>query len=325
MNTPGFWQHRGMRSTCLLPLSALYALGAWLDRRFTRPRRAPLPVISVGNVTAGGAGKTPTTLALAALLQASGAQPHILTRGYGGAARTAHRVSAHDTAATVGDEALLLARAAPTWVGRDRYASALAATAAGASLLLCDDALQHHALVKTLSLLVVDGAYGLGNGRLLPAGPLREPLAAALDRTDAVVMIGPDATGLTSRLRCPVFMAALQPCGDTSNLQHGRWLAFAGLARPEKFFTSLRDLGATLAATRAFPDHYAYTPATLATLRREAEALGACLITTEKDAVKLATEDRAEVAVLPVALRFLDDTAFQSWLQARIRQRDDAV
>ncbi len=317
MKTPRFWQHSGVMSTVLLPAAWLYRFGAWADRRFTRARHAPVPVISVGNATAGGAGKTPTTLALIPLLTALGHQPHILTRGYGGARLCAHRVTASDTAEQVGDEALLLARAAPTWVGRDRFAAAQVAAKDGATVLVCDDALQHHALQKSLSLLVVDGGYGFGNGRLLPAGPLREPLAAALARSNAVIVIGGAAMApLTSAI--PHFYGHLAPVGEVAALASQRVLAFAGIARPEKFFDTLRSLGAQLVATRIFADHHPYQEAELAALAAEASALKARLITTEKDAVKLPPAWRDRISVLPVALALEDAPALQAFLAAHI-------
>lgn len=318
MKTPRFWQSKNITSTALLPAEQLYRLGAWLDKHCTTPQHAPLPVISVGNVTAGGAGKTPATLALVPLLRALGHTPHILTRGYRGSSRTAHRVTASDDWQQVGDEALLLAAAAPTWVGPARLASAQAAAQAGASVLLCDDALQHHALYKDISLLVVDGPYGIGNGRLLPAGPLREVLAEAASRCEAAIIVGEDVQNLAARLTIPVFHATLQPAMDTPFLQQQKWLAFAGIGRPEKFFTTLRGLGASLVATRAFADHHAYTTADLTTLREAAKAHGAQLITTAKDAVKIPDHLRGAITTLPVDLTFENSAALQQFLSAKL-------
>lgn len=304
MKTPRFWQHKNAISSLLLPAALLYRMGAWVDRTFTTPKRAPLPVISVGNITAGGAGKTPTTLALVPILRALGHTPHILTRGYGGAPLSTHRVSETDDWQQVGDEALLLARAAPTWVGRDRLASAIAAQQAGATILLCDDALQHHALHKDMSLLVIDGPYGLGNGLALPAGPLREDLASAVKRCDAVILIGADAQALAARITVPLFTATLEPAAHALDVTSQPWLAFAGIGRPEKFFDSLRARGAKLVATRSFADHHAYTAHDLKQLEDEATQMGAQLITTTKDAVKLPAAHRSRIAVLPVVLGF---------------------
>lgn len=304
MKTPRFWQTNNATSRLLAPMSVAYALGAWADRRFTTPQLAPLPVIAVGNVTAGGAGKTPTTLALIPLLRAMGHTPHILTRGYRGASLTAHRVNDGDDWRIVGDEALLLAKAAPTWVGANRLASARAAAAQGATILICDDALQHHPLRKNVTLLVIDGAFGIGNGKLLPAGPLREPLASAAKRCDAAIIIGEDGQQLAAQLTIPVITAQLVPSNDTAFLLRENWLAFAGIGRPEKFFSTLRACGATLLATESFPDHHAYSAQDITQLIANAEKLGASLITTEKDAVKIPPAYADAIRVLPVNLRF---------------------
>jgi tetraacyldisaccharide 4'-kinase len=314
MRTPRFWQSNNALSLLLTPASLLYRLGAWADRCFTKPQHACVPVISVGNVTAGGAGKTPTTLALIPLLQSLGYVPHILTRGYGGAALTAHRVEASDDWRMVGDEALLLARAAPTWAGRDRLASAHAAVAAGATVLVCDDALQHHRLHKDVSLLVVDGPFGFGNQRLLPAGPLREPLAVALARCHAALLIGKDTHHIAQRLPLPCFKATLKPSIDTAFLREGNWLAFAGIGRPEKFYDSVRSLGANLIATRDFADHHAYTAADSDALIQQAARSHAQLITTEKDYVKLPAAVQSQVGCLPIQLEMVDAALLTQFL-----------
>ncbi len=319
MKTPAFWQQKNIWSTLLSPASFFYGLGAALDRRFTRAHAASIPVISIGNITAGGAGKTPATMALVQLLRSMGHTPHILTRGYGAQKRsTAHRVMPADDWRDVGDEASLLARTAPTWVGRDRLISANAAAEAGASVALCDDAHQHYRLQKTISLLVIDGPYGMGNGQLIPAGPLREPFAAALTRADAVMMIGDDVQQLAQHITLPVFKARLAPAGNLDLLQQKKWVAFAGIGRPAKFFDMLRALGVTLIGTRAFADHHAYTMAEITALTREAEALGAHLITTEKDAVKLTHAPTDSVTTLPIALVFHTPDEVTNFLRAKL-------
>lgn len=324
MKTPLFWQSRGLVAVMLSPLSLLYALGAWIDRVLTLPRPAPAPVISVGNATAGGTGKTPLVLALVPLLRQLQHTPHILTRGYQGAGLNAHCVTAGDDFTRVGDEALLLAEAAPTWVGAGRLASAKAAAHAGASVLVCDDAHQHHALMKTVSLLVIDGPYGVGNGFVMPAGPLREPFGAALKRADAVVMIGEDVQHLAQQLTQPVFKARLVPRLDVQFLTQGKWLAFAGIGRPEKFFTSLQENGAALIKTRKFADHHAFDEKELVDLMAEANALGAQLITTEKDWVRMSENWRQRVAVLPMALQFDEPEQMLNFLKSHLAPHQPA-
>jgi tetraacyldisaccharide 4'-kinase len=300
---PAFWSQDGLLARLLSPLSSVGA--AMTARRVARPGwQAPVPVICCGNVTVGGAGKTTLVLDLAHRLADRGHAVHVLLRGYGGDSHGVHRVAADDPAARVGDEALLLAAAAPTWIGADRAASARAAVASGAQVLLMDDGLQNPTLAKTFSILVIDGRTGFGNGRVLPAGPLREPVAAAAARCQAVVLIGADATGALARLppHLPVLRADLRQDTAIGALAGQRLLAFAGIAIPDKFFAPLRQVGAVLAAARPFPDHHPYTARDLAALEREAAALDARLVTTPKDAVRLPPDFRARVMVIGVDL-----------------------
>jgi tetraacyldisaccharide 4'-kinase len=231
---------------------------------------------------------------------------HILLRGYGGASRGVRRVAPDDPVSLVGDEALLLAQAAPTWIGADRAASARAAIEAGATILLMDDGLQNPTLFKTGSILVVDGGTGFGNGRVLPAGPLREPIASAAARCQAVVLIGDDITGAAGQLppTLPVLRADLVQDHAVAALAGRKVLAFAGIAHPEKFFGPLRQAGALVVAARRFPDHHAYTADELTDLLREAGDRQAVLVTTPKDAVRLPAAIRQQVTVIGVGLEW---------------------
>ena len=312
---PRFWDTDGAAARLLAPLSSLVA--AATARRMARPGwRASVPVVCVGNATVGGAGKTTVALDLARRLAEAGRAPHILLRGYGGTVRGVHRVAPGDPAALVGDEALLLAAAAPTWVGADRAASARAAVAAGAGVLVMDDGLQNPGLVKDFALLVIDGGAGFGNGRVLPAGPLREPVAAAAARCAAAVLIGADRTGALARLPpgLPVLRATLVAGEGAAALRGARVLAFAGIARPEKFFATLEELGAELVERRAFPDHAAFPQAVLDRLLDRAARLGAIPLTTAKDAVRLDPVRRARVRVLEVGLAWEDPAALERLL-----------
>jgi tetraacyldisaccharide 4'-kinase len=254
-------------------------------------------VICCGNVTVGGAGKTTVALDIGRRLFARGRAVHFLLRGYGGTVRGPHRVGANDTAASVGDEALLLAAVAPTWVGADRAASARAAVAAGAQVLAMDDGLQNPTLHKDMSLLVIDGASGFGNGRVLPAGPLRESLAAGAARCQAAVLIGPDIDLPSSP---PVLRAYLVPAPDIRDFVDAKVLAFAGIAVPDKFFTMLRENRVDLVKTVSFPDHHPYRDADIRKLIEMAH--GATLLTTPKDAVRLSAAMRSKVRVVGVSL-----------------------
>nr|WP_294501217.1 tetraacyldisaccharide 4'-kinase [uncultured Rhodopila sp.] len=316
---PSFWSHDGVLAHVLSPLSAVGA--ALTARRVARPGwQAPVPVFCCGNVTVGGAGKTTLVLDLARRLKDRGRAVHVLLRGYGGSARGLYGVAQDDPAALVGDEALLLAAVAPAWISADRAASARAAVAAGADVLLMDDGLQNPTLRKSLSILVVDGGTGFGNGRVLPAGPLREPVGVAAARCQAAVLIGSDVTGALSRLppKLQVLRASLVQDASIGALAGKRVLAFAGIAIPDKFFAPLRQAGAVVAAARAFPDHHPYTARDLEALQSQADALGARLVTTPKDAVRLPPAVRARISVIGVGLAWERADAIEQLLDAAL-------
>jgi tetraacyldisaccharide 4'-kinase len=317
---PVFWGDApGFLADLLSPIGAAYDAAGRLRRVISRSQRPPVPVVCVGNLVAGGAGKTPIVLALSVWLVARGVQVHVVTRGYGGRLRGPVRVdpSRHDALA-IGDEALLLAMRAPCWVARDRAAGVRAATAEGAGAILLDDGFQNPTVGKTVGLIVVDAGYGFGNGRVMPAGPLRENLRRGLARADAVVLLAAegDASG-TERLQLdrgmPVLPAMLAPMGG-ERLAGSRLLAFAGIGRPEKFFATLRALGVNLVGTRAFPDHHPFRVAELGGLRCDAERAGARLITTAKDIVRVPSAQRAGIEVLDVEIRWPDPSALDRLL-----------
>jgi tetraacyldisaccharide 4'-kinase len=320
MREPAFWWRKpGLAAGLLAPLAALY--GAVASARLAqRGIRAAVPVVCIGNPTIGGAGKTPLVLTLARLLQASGDAPFLLSRGYGGRLAGPLRVDpARHHAADVGDEPLLLARVAPTVVARDRVAGAQAAATAGASVIVMDDGFQNPSLQKSFSVLVVDARRGVGNGRVVPAGPLRAPLAAQLGRADALVTVGASDDGVTAAARgrgLPIFQASLAPDGGVAAVLAGaRVLAFAGIGDPEKFFATLTNLGIAVAATVSFPDHHRYTPAQARRLCEQADREALILVTTEKDLARMqgdaeAAPLAARARALPVALTLADEAAF---------------
>jgi len=305
MRAPNFWQSDGLVARLLDPFGRLYGLAGDLRRHFTTKKTVSVPVICIGNLTVGGAGKTPTSIAIAKHLRKSGHAPHLLTRGYGGRNRGPHLVDIErDDAAEVGDEALLLARIAPCWVSRDRVVGAEAAVKAGASVIILDDGHQNPHLAYDLAVIVVDAGVGFGNNRLMPAGPLRETVISGLARADALVRIGAKPGQAPFESHLPVFDASIQLAADGHDLQGKRLVAFAGIGRPEKFFETLQDLGAVLVETRCFPDHHRYTTPEVEGILAHAGQVDASCITTEKDHVRLPLPLGNSVKKLPIELRF---------------------
>jgi len=322
MRPPAFWygSSESLPARLLRPLGAV--MGAVTARRLARPGfRAPVPVICCGNVTLGGTGKTIVALDIAQRLTAQGRRVHLLLRGYGGAARGPRRVQPGDGSAPVGAEALLLAEVAPTWVGADRAASARAAIDAGAEVLVLDDGLQNPTLRKDVSLLVVDGGAGFGNGGLFPAGPLRERVSDGAARCQAAVLIGPDRAGVAGALPTglPVLRARLVPGPEIAVLAGRPVLAFAGIGRPSKFFATLAEAGARLVETKGFPDHHPYRTAEIQRLLDRAAQLGAVPVTTAKDVVRLPQALRGFVTVARVSLGWDDPGMLHRVLQRGIR------
>jgi tetraacyldisaccharide 4'-kinase len=330
MHEPAFW-HRpsSLLSRLLIPFGALY--GAIAARRLVRPgARAGVPVICVGNYHVGGAGKTPTVIALAGILRSLGETPAVLSRGYGGRLQGPVRVDPQKhAAADVGDEPLMMAGTIPVIVSRRRAAGIAPARALGASVLLLDDGFQNPALEKDISLIVIDGDRGLGNERAFPAGPLRAPLPPQLARTDALTIVG-DGTA-ASKVAASidaqgglVLRARLIPDGaSVATLRGRRVYAFAGIGDPARFFRSLRACGIDVVAERAFDDHHPFSQRDIADLQTIAERDGLTLVTTEKDLARLRNSQSLAAfagAVVPfaVALAFDDEPMLRSFLMERI-------
>lgn len=311
MRAPDFWQKGGALPALLSPLGALYGASVAFKARHARPFDAGLPVICVGNLTAGGSGKTPVAIAVAEMLRARGHKPYFLTRGYGGSERGPALASRGHAASLMGDEALLLARTASTIVARDRAAGARLAREKGATVLVMDDGHQNFALRKSLSLVVVDAETGFGNGRQIPAGPLREPVRQGLARADAVILIG-DGTPDLQGYRGPVLRAHLNAEGTVFAGQPV--FAFAGIGRPEKFVASLEASGAQITGSCFFDDHHPYADDEITQLKMVAG--DAMLVTTEKDFVRLTTGQREGIRVLKVAADF-DERALMDGLLDR--------
>ena len=318
MRAPDFWSggSGGIAPLLLSPIAALYA--AATARRVAKPGwQAPVPVICCGNASAGGAGKTTVALDIGQRLSNRGVAAHYLTRGYGGTLKGPVLVDPdkHDSKA-VGDEALLLSSIRPTWVAGDRQAGGRAAVAAGAQAIVMDDGLQNPGLVKDLSLLVVDGSYGFGNGRIIPAGPLREPVAAAAARCRAAVLIGKDESNVQAQLppNLPVLRARLVPGPESEVLAGQPVFAFCGIANPRKFFNSLQEVGAVIAGRMPYADHYPFDAGDLRELLAEADRLRAIPITTAKDFVRIPPAFRSRVKVLTVRLQWEEPLAIEALL-----------
>ncbi|MGO1162859.1 tetraacyldisaccharide 4'-kinase [Brucella pseudogrignonensis] len=312
---PFWWGKPDWRAHSLTPLSWVY--GAVAGRRLlnAEPPKIAAPVLCIGNFTVGGAGKTPTAIAFAKAAKERGLAPGIVSRGYGGDYKGLHIVDpSNDSARHVGDEPLLLARHAPVALCPDRLKSAQALLACGCDFIIMDDGFQSARLHTDFALLVVDSTRGIGNGKVIPAGPLRAPLTDQMRKTDALLRIGKESEAdyvvrQASRAGRAVYDAQLIP-SSLAEVAGNRWLAFAGIGNPTKFFTSVQQAGGEIVETRTFPDHYPYTAADIEELRDRARHLGVGLITTAKDQVRLITTQNLprsfaqEFAILDVELDF---------------------
>jgi tetraacyldisaccharide 4'-kinase len=320
MHAPEFWNSNQpiakAWATLLSPIGALYGLSVQARRLGTKPFRSAARVLCVGNLTAGGAGKTQVAIALGRMLKARGKRIVFLTRGYGG--RLAGPVVvdlARHLASDVGDEPLLLAGNAPTVVAHDRARGAKLAEAIGAEIIVMDDGHQNFQLAKDLSLVVVDASLGVGNGKLIPAGPLRERAADGLARADALVLMGRGSPSLP-RFDGPTFRAHATPLAPDA-IRGQAVFAFAGIANPERFFALLQETGANVMGRQSFADHHRYSALEISALKLAAEKLGARLVTTEKDFVRCDPGKRDCIMPVPVCAIF-DDGAGVACLLDRL-------
>ena len=330
MAEPHFWQTSSHpASLCLLPVSWLYGGLEALRRKLTHAQHPGKPVICIGNLTAGGAGKTPSVQWLLNALRQDGQNPAILSRGYGGSEKGPLKVDVTAHSATqVGDEPLMLAQDAAVYIGADRMASLRLAVSAGHDVLVKDDGFQNPSLAHHFNLIVMDGASGIGNGRLLPAGPLRQNLSVGLEKLDALLLMGPPSHGslppLLEKLKAmgkPIFQAEIEATKTGSGAVHG----FCGIAKPEKFRSSLSRQGYEVKQLSSFPDHHNFTEADAAKLLKSELPL----ITTEKDMARLTSAPkgsaRAQLAAradtLPIELKISDADELLARIKVAISEK----
>lgn len=327
MQAPEFWypEHgeRPLRFSPLIKLaSVFYDFGGRLRHWAATPTAVPAAVFCVGNLVAGGVGKTPVALALAQRLEARGRKVFFLTRGYGGKLRGPLLIDpARHDAAAVGDEPLLLAASAPTVVSRQRDKGAQIACENGADTIVMDDGFQNPSLVKDLSLIVVDSDTGFGNGRVIPAGPLREPVARGLSRAQGVVLMGeaPAPSALDFYKALPILRARIDPeLGSAEAIKGATLVAFAGIGRPAKFFSMLSSRGCALLRAEGFPDHHPYSADELRPLKMFARASGARLVTTEKDLARIPPDLREGVECVAVRAVFADEQVLEHLIDAAL-------
>ena len=324
MRSPGFWwkARRGGRACLLAPLGFIY--GQVTKRRMRQQgHKLDCPVICVGNWIAGGAGKTPVALALSLLLREKGWQPVFLSRGYGGAVSGPMQINDRSDPSQCGDEPLLLAREAPTFIAKDRLAGAYQACQHG-NLIIMDDGLQNPSLQKTVRLAVVDARVGIGNGLCVPAGPMRAPLRDQWAYTDAVVLVGDGEAGerVAAKAPCPVFRGRTEPDAEMAALLNGKKvMAVAGIGRPQKLYDSLESVGAEVKIGRAFEDHHTFDRHEIEALVAESAQNGLTLVTTAKDHVRIMAVDSKlakKFKVLPIRFVAEDPQGFTNWLHNRL-------
>lgn len=300
MKTPTHWKNKNFASFLLWPLGCLYGLATALRIALIHPKKVDAKVICVGNLTAGGTGKTPVSIALAKLLIEHNRTPFFVTRGYGGTLQDILVNLSEHQACEVGDEPLLLARQAPVIVNRKRVDGARKAVSLGADTVIMDDGFQNPALHKDISFLVIDGEAGFGNGFCIPAGPLREFTSRGLRRAQGVIIVGEDKHNLAAKLNIPVFRAHITPI--CPQLNNSRTIAFAGIGRPQKFYQSLQSCGFEIIKTFDFPDHHFYQENELKQIMEEAQSCKAEIFTTSKDYVKIPAHLRSHFNVLEIEI-----------------------
>lgn len=316
MKAPHFWKEKGWKAEFLLPLSVIYFLLLRLKYLFTKPQSFPVPIICVGNATAGGTGKTPVAIAIARMM--AGKKISFISKGYGGKLQGPIKVDVEKhTAKDIGDEPLLLAKVADCWVGKNRKEAIEAAINAGAKILILDDGLQDKSVNKNLSFMIIDGGYGFGNMFLLPAGPLRDRMDICAKKADIAIIIGQDKNDVSQKLGnyIQVTQADFMSHGKLDN--SGKFIAFAGIGLPEKFFDTLKKEGFDVVEKIPFLDHHQFSNKEIEELLRKSEKAEARLITTEKDMVRIDQKFRSKIQTLPVEIKFHDEERIKTLLSQK--------
>lgn len=305
-STPHFWQDGGIIAAVLQPFASLYQWGYRLRRQYTEPEKMPIPVLCIGNLVAGGAGKTPCAIAIGQWLQARRINACFLSKGYGGQIDAPTRVdTSRHTAAEVGDEPLLLAHTLPTIISKDRVAGARKAVEDGFSFIVMDDGFQNPTLHQDAAFIVIDRDYPFGNRRTFPAGPLREPVLEGLKRASAVILLHREGRDAVSTPALPDGIPIVKATRNTvynTPIAGKPVFAFTGIARPEQFFASLSQMGATVVDSAAFPDHHTFTEKELGWLERQAKATNTRLVTTAKDAARIPAGKLTEIIIADLTI-----------------------
>lgn len=293
MKTPTFWNNKGLASTLLLPISTIYGAITQLRIKFSKPYKCNTKVICIGNITAGGVGKTPIAIAMAEKYINEGKKVFFVTRGYKGKLKNILVDLNKHTPEETGDEARLLASTAPTIISPQRDIGAQMATSMGAEIIIMDDGFQNPSLYKDESWLVFDGNIGIGNGRIIPAGPLRETLKNGEKRAQHIIIMGKDNTNLAQQCSLPIHYGHIEP--QPFELTNKRVLAFAGIGHPQKFYKTLQENGYEVAKSIDFADHHQYTSKDIANIKELAKKEKLSIVTTEKDYIKLSNKDKKDI------------------------------
>ncbi len=313
MKTPNYWKDKNLYSYILSPLGSIYQLATAINLALKKTKSVDKKVICIGNLTAGGTGKTPVAISIAKILKQMGKKPFFVSRGYGGILKNIMVDKNKHSAKEVGDEPLLLSAQAPVAINPNRYEGAKLAIANGADIIIMDDGFQNPTLKKDLSFLVFDGNFGYGNGKCIPAGPLRESLKHGLKRAQAIMIIGEDKHNLTEEFKnLPIFKGQIAPIID--KVPSKPVIAFAGIGRPEKFYTSLRICGFKIYQTEDYPDHHQYSRDELQKLIKKAEQNNCLLYTTTKDYVKIPPDLAKYFHVLEIAIQWEDEEKLKDFL-----------